>query len=120
MAEGCGPARKRWGFGAFVFLAAAVLSLVYLVRHDPLRGAPSLRDWRAQSTLVTDRHGRWLRLVLAQDGQYRLCAYSVDRGHRFWRSWAPLEREHFGRCDFKHGWSRWVNFGGGAGVPVTA
>ncbi|TQN50230.1 hypothetical protein DLNHIDIE_00083 [Acidithiobacillus thiooxidans ATCC 19377] len=49
-----------------------------------------------------------------------LIAYSVDRGHRFWRSWAPLEREHFGRCDFKHGWSRWVNFGGGAGVPVTA
>ena len=48
-----------------------------------------------------------------------IAAYSVDRGHRFWRSWAPLEREHFGRCDFKHGWSRWVNFGCDVRLPET-
>ncbi|TQN51499.1 DEAD/DEAH box helicase [Acidithiobacillus thiooxidans] len=59
-------------------------------------------------------------LAPADEARFETIAYSVDRGHRFWRSWAPLEREHFGRCDFKHGWSRWVNFGGGAGVPVTA
>ncbi|WP_423856058.1 hypothetical protein HHS34_004455 [Acidithiobacillus montserratensis] len=61
-----------------------------------------------------------IRAWLLAEAEKYITAYSVDRGHRFWRSWAPLEREHFGRCDFKHGWSRWVNFGGGAGVPVTA
>lgn len=61
-----------------LFLVAALLCGGYVLRHDPLRGTSDLRDWRAQSTLLTDRHGRWLRLTLAQDEQYRL--------------WTPLER----------------------------
>ncbi|WP_226857905.1 hypothetical protein [Acidithiobacillus caldus] len=72
---------ERHGHGRWwvmLFLVAALLCGGYVLRHDPLRGTSDLRDWRAQSTLLTDRHGRWLRLTLAQDEQYRL--------------WTPLER----------------------------
>lgn len=71
-AEGRARAGHRWHRPAVVLLVALLVGAWYLERHDPLRGSPTLENWRAQSTLVTDRHGQWLRLTLAQDEQYRL------------------------------------------------